>query len=70
MTEDTKQYIQLHLSILKEALKKEGLIFGIAVDKDEPNNSRLCFIDKKQLLTGEKNDGITISLTDLNRDLL
>ena len=31
MTADTKQYIQLHLSILKEAMKQEGLIFGIAV---------------------------------------
>ena len=70
MTDDTKQYIQLHLSFLKVAMKREGLIFGIAVDKYEPNNSKLCFIDKKQLLTGAKNDGITISLTDLNRDLL
>lgn len=70
MTADTKQYIQLHLSILKEALKKEGLIFGIAVDKDEPNNSRLCFIDKKQLLTRAKHDGIMVSLMDLNDGLI
>lgn len=37
MTADTKQYIQLHLSILKETMK---------------------------------HDGITVSLQDLNRDLL
>lgn len=30
---EEKETIQLHLSILKEAMKREGLIFGIAVDK-------------------------------------
>lgn len=70
MTADTKQYIQLHLSLLKEAMKKEGLIFGIAVDKNEPNNSRLCFIDKKQYLTMAKHDGIIVSLQDLNNGLI
>lgn len=69
MTDDTKQYIQLHLSMLKEAMKQEGLIFGIAVDKNDVNNSRLCFIDKEQYFKG-KHDGISVSLTDLNRDLL
>lgn len=69
MTDDTKQYIQLHLSILKEAMKQEGLIFGIAVDNSELNNSKLCFIDKEQYFKG-KHDGITVSLQDLNRDLL
>lgn len=49
MTEDTKQYIQLHLTMLKQAMKQENLIFGIMVDKK---------------------DGITISLEELNRDLL
>lgn len=53
MTDDTKQYIQLHLLILKEALKKEELIFGIAVDKKNLDNSRLCFIDKKKFLNGK-----------------
>lgn len=69
MTEDTKQYIQLHLTMLKEAMKQENLIFGIAVDKKDVNNSRLCFIDKEQYFKGKK-DGITISLEELNRDLL
>lgn len=69
MTTDTKQYIQIHLAVMKEMMKKEGLIFGIAVDKEEPNNSRLCFIDKEQYYKGN-HDGITVSLQDLNRDLL
>lgn len=70
MTTDTKQYIHLHLSILKEAMKQEGLIFGIAVDKNEPNNSKLCFIDKEQYLTRAKHDGIMVSLQDLNNGLI
>lgn len=69
MTKDTKQYIQLHLDFLKTAMKHEGLIFGIMVDKKNANNSRLCFIDKEQYFKGKK-DGITISLEELNRDLL
>lgn len=70
MTADTKQYIQLYLSILKEAMKQEGLIFVIAVDKNEPNNSKLCFIDKEQYLTRAKHDGIMVSLQDLNNGLI
>ncbi len=69
MTADQKETVQLHLSILKEAMKREGLIFGIAVDKKEPNNSLLCFIDKEQYFKG-KHDGISVSLTDLNRGLI
>ncbi len=33
MTAEQKGTVQLRLSILKEAMKREGLIFGIAVDK-------------------------------------
>lgn len=69
MTEDTKQYIQWYLSILKQAMKNENMIFGIMVDKEDANNSRLCFVDKEQYFKG-KHDGITISLEELNRDLL
>lgn len=69
MTEDTKQYIQIHLAVMKEMMKKEGLIFGIAVDKNDVNNSRLCFIDKAQYFKG-KHDGISVSFTDLNGGLI
>lgn len=33
MTANQKETVQLRLPILKEAMKREGLIFGIAVDK-------------------------------------
>lgn len=69
MIDDTKAYIQMHLSILKEAMKKENLIFGILVDKEDVENSKLCFIDKNSIGNG-KYDGFSISLTDLNNDLI
>ncbi len=69
MTADQKETVQLHLSILKEAMKREGLIFGIAVDRKEPNNSLLCFIDKEQYFKG-KHDGASTSLAELNKDLI
>lgn len=69
MTADQKETVQLHLSMLKEATKKEGLIFGVAVDKNEPDNSLLCFIHKEQYFKG-KHDGISVSLAELNNGLI
>ncbi len=34
MTADQKETVQLHLSILKEAMKREGLILGIVGNKE------------------------------------
>lgn len=69
MTEDTKQMIQLHLSALKQTMRKDGVIFGIMVDKKDFDKSRLCFLDKESLKQGN-HDGITVSLQDLNGGLL
>lgn len=70
MTEETKQFIQLHLEMLKTAMKTDGVIFGILADKKDMNNSKLCFIDKKEYLASGKVSGITASLTELNSGLL
>ena len=35
MSEETKEYIRLHMEILRESMKKEGLLFAIAVDKKD-----------------------------------
>jgi hypothetical protein len=69
MTEDTKQMIQLHLSMLKQIMKEDGVIFGIAVYKKDFDKTMLCFLDKESLKLG-KHDGITVSLDDLNEGLL
>ena len=70
MTEETKQLIGLQLSVLKQTMKEDGVIFGFAVDKSDVNKSRLCFMDKEQYLKNGKNNGFSVSLTELNRDLL
>jgi hypothetical protein len=62
--------LKLHLGFIKEHMKNNGLIFGIAVDKKDINNSKLCFIDKERYLKNDERDGIMISLSDLNKGLL
>lgn len=70
MDKENKEYIQLHLSILKEAMKKEGLILGIVVDYKDANNSRLAFVDKEKYLKTGIADGVFVSITDFNEGLL
>ena len=70
MTADTKQYIQLHLSFLKEAMKKEGLIFAVATRDGGEHNPKICLIDKGKYMESRKLDGIMVSLQDLNNGLI
>lgn len=68
MTEDKKDTINLHLQLLKSAMKEEGMIFGILVDKKDPSLSKLAFVDKAALENG-KTDGILVGLDELNNEL-
>lgn len=70
MTDETNQIIRLQLAVLRQTMKEDGVIFGFAVDKSDVNKSRLCFMDKGQYLKYGKNNGFSVSLTELNRDLL
>lgn len=70
MTDETKQLIGLQLSVLKQTMKEDGVIFGFAVDKSDVNKSMLCFMDKEKYLKNGKNNGFSVDLTELNRDLL
>ena len=70
MTDETKELLQIQLSMLKQTMKEDGVIFGFAVDKSDVNKSSLCFMDKEQYLKNGKNNGFSVSLTELNRDLL
>lgn len=70
MDKERKEYIQLHLSILKEAMKNEGLILGIVVDRRDANNSKLAFIDKEQFEKTGLADGVFVSITDFNDGLI
>lgn len=69
MSEEQKQYISLHLDILKKALKDEGLCFAFLIDKTDFNKSYLAIVDAKSIKDG-KFDGMRISLEELNRGLL
>lgn len=68
MTEDKKNTINLHLRLLKSAMKEEGMMFGILVDKKDSSLSKLAFVDKEALTNG-KTDGVVVGLDELNEGL-
>ena len=71
MLEEQKQLIKLQISILKEIMRQEGLIFGFLIDKKDENKSSLVIIPKKNIKKDlNRSSGITISLTELNGGLL
>lgn len=70
MKEETKQYIAMHLSVLKNVMSDEKLIFGIVVDRKDVNESKLAIIDREKYLKTGIADGFSVSLSDLNKGLL
>ena len=70
MSEETKEYIRLHMEILRESMKKEGLLFAIAVDQKDFDNSSICIIEKEALISKGKAEGIKFRLDELNKGLL
>lgn len=69
MTVEQKQLIQMQVSVLKQTMKKEGLVFGILVNKEDNDKSSICFMDRDALVKGERT-GIIIGLEELNRGLV
>lgn len=69
MTDEQKQYISLHLDILKKALKDEGLCFALLIDKTDFDKSYLAIADVQSIRNG-KVDGMKISLEKLNEGLI
>lgn len=70
MSEETKEYMICLIEVLKEAMKKEGLLFAIAVDKKDFDNSSICIIEKEALISKGKAEGIKFRLYELNKGLL
>lgn len=70
MTDETKQLLQIQLSMLKQTMKDNGVIFAFAIDKTDIDKSSLCFMDKEQYLANGENDGFSVSLTELNKGLI
>lgn len=69
MTDEQKQYISLHLDLLKKALKDEGLCFAFLIDKKDFDKSYLAIANVQSIRNG-KNDGMKISLEELNKGLI
>lgn len=70
MTDDTKQSLEIVLSLLKQAMKENGVILGLAVDKKDIDKSKVVFLDKEKYLSTQKMDGISFSLKAFNEDLI
>lgn len=70
LKEETKQYIAMHLSVLKNVMSDEKLIFGIVVDRKDVNESKLAIIDREKYLKTGIADGFFVRLSDLNKGLL
>ncbi len=69
MTDEQKQYISLHLDLLKKALKDEGLCFAFLIDKKDFDKSYLAIADVDSI-RNRKIDGMKIGLEKLNDGLL
>ena len=69
MDREIELVITGYLTALKEYMRKNNLIFGIVVNKIDPDDSRLAVI-KKDTYRNENPDGIQISLTELNKGLI
>lgn len=65
MKEETKNFIKLNLEILKGSLNEAGVIVGAMVNKENPEKTKLVFLDKEKYLNGER-DGFTVEFEDLN----
>lgn len=53
MTYEQKQYVSLHLGLLKNALKKEGLCFVFLIDKTDFDKSYLAIADVQSIRNGK-----------------
>ena len=70
MTDETKQLLEIQLSMLKQTMKDRGVMFAFAINKSDIDNSSLYFMDKESYFANGKKDGFSVSLTELNKGLI
>lgn len=70
MTEYQREIIHCYLSLMKETMYRNRLIFGMSVDKEKPERFMLYFMDREKYFSEGIADGISISLEELNRGLM
>lgn len=66
MTDETKNFISLNLEILKGSLNEAGVIIGAMVNKENPEKTKLVFLDREKYLNGER-DGFVVDFDKLNK---
>ena len=70
MREETKQTIHIQMDILAKTLKETNTVIGIMVDKSDFDKSKLVFLDFDSFIAGNAKDGFSISLVEMNKELL
>lgn len=70
MKESDKELLQTALELLKTEVRNAGCIFGIAVDHNDVDNSKLMIIEREKYLRTGLADGISVSITELNKGLI
>jgi len=70
MREETKQTIHIQMDLLAKTLKESNTVIGIMVDKSDFDKSKLVFLDFDSFKAGNPKDGFSISLVEMNKELL
>lgn len=70
MTDETKQLLEFQLKIIRRTMKENGVVLALDIDKEDIDNSKVLFIDKELFLAKGIASGISVSLTDFNKDLI
>lgn len=67
MNEVTKSGLNLTLSLFSGLLQENNLVIGILVDKKNPEESKLVFVDAAQAIKGNYKCGATVKTEELNK---
>lgn len=70
MTDETKQLLKIQLSMLKQTMKDNDVILSLAIDREDFDKTKICFMDRDLYLKERKTSGISVSLTDFNEGLI
>ena len=70
MTDETKQLLKIQLSMLKQTMKDNDVMLSLAIDREDFDKTKICFMDRYLYLKERKTSGISVSLTDFNEGLI
>ena len=70
MTDETKQLLEFQLKVIQRTMRENGVVLALDIGKEDIDNSKVLFIDKELFLTKGIVSGISVSLTDLNKELI